>query len=613
MINKGTRIKSGQKPHLRLLDLTFDNGVSKTDKEPKPHGGLRGSKKHPLSPYSYNKTSEYHVQLREDINKLFREEFFDGRGSPAWAFDISKEITHSGESPFHVHGLLSTSKQESDSSSVHNIRRSVTPASSGRNTPRKRNNGSSYYHPPTPHQYLTATDTSQLSAKELKYGRPTRTTLLRARQRCASAPVNSYDARRELVKTLDIDEVDGPDTFRYADHCLSCRETEGTPSSNQINKDVFVAHPDGESPHAFLTGARYNRAHFLDAKSLSVYGVYMPRTNPHGIFMTGHAKRSRDKGQNIPAVPPDSPRSDVDEASKPEAKRPSTAPGKRLLSSSSAQHPGGRPRSAWGENSTTCHLVHGDTEKVVLVTFKGSKNLRNSPESILPSVTGRTAPKMYYRRPRDIPEDTASLHAQPPPTPVGAFSTRDGSDQIQTELDLRGNHVDSAAANADDHEQPPSQIDEDKRLEKITEKADDDYRNDRENISIDPNAMPEDAGLSSFEAKKDISQEPQENNVDKREDSELQDITNVTLNGQNEPAAASKKDSVVDRAESLENKEEVFITNKESSSDAVISSVGDPGTENDSSDLKTDFTTEEEIPTQIHVTITEKQQDPKPN
>lgn len=22
---------------------------------------------------------------------------------------------------------------------------------------------------------------------------------------------------------------------------------------------VFVAHPDGESPHAFLTGARYNR------------------------------------------------------------------------------------------------------------------------------------------------------------------------------------------------------------------------------------------------------------------------------------------------------------------------------------------------------------------
>lgn len=228
MINKGSRAGSGKKPHLRLLDLTFDNGVTKTEPQPKPHGGLRGSKKHPLSPYSFNKTSEYHVQLRDDINKLFREEFFDGRGSPAWAFDISKEITHSGESPFHVHGLLSTSKLESETSSVHNIRRSVTPASSARNTPRKRNTGSSFYHPPSPHQYLTATDTSQLSAKELKYGRPTRTTLLRARQRCASAPVNSYDVRRELVKTVDIDEVDNPDTFRYTDHCLSCR---GTPKN----------------------------------------------------------------------------------------------------------------------------------------------------------------------------------------------------------------------------------------------------------------------------------------------------------------------------------------------------------------------------------------------
>lgn len=47
------------------------------------------------------------------------------------------------------------------------------------------------------------------------------------------------------------------------------------------------------------------RAHLLDAKSLSVYGVYMPRTNPQGIFMTGHAtQRSRDKGHTIPAVPP---------------------------------------------------------------------------------------------------------------------------------------------------------------------------------------------------------------------------------------------------------------------------------------------------------------------
>uniref|UniRef100_A0A8W8IVI9 Uncharacterized protein n=1 Tax=Magallana gigas TaxID=29159 RepID=A0A8W8IVI9_MAGGI len=545
MINKGSRAGSGKKPHLRLLDLTFDNGVTKTEPQPKPHGGLRGSKKHPLSPYSFNKTSEYHVQLRDDINKLFREEFFDGRGSPAWAFDISKEITHSGESPFHVHGLLSTSKLESETSSVHNIRRSVTPASSARNTPRKRNTGSSFYHPPSPHQYLTATDTSQLSAKELKYGRPTRTTLLRARQRCASAPVNSYDVRRELVK-----------------------KSENSPSTNQINKDVLVAHPEGESPHAFLTGARYNRAHFLDAKSLSVYGVYMPRTNPQGIFMTGHAKRSRDKGQNIPAVPPDSPRSDVDDASKPMEKRPSTAP------------------------------------EVVLVTFKGSRNFKSSPESILPSVTGRTAPKTYYRRPRDVPDDSASLHNQPPPTPVGAFSARDGSDQVPNETDQE-NILNSFVENADD--QPPLHTDADNRLEKIAEKTDDDIGENINKSVLSRDIMPEDSGLTSFEAKKDISPKPQESDADSKEGSKLQDITKVTLNGQTEPNC-----NELDSVDSVANaNKEVFITNNDKQVELINDSVDDAAKENGLSDQKTELATEEEIPTQIHVTITEKQQESK--
>lgn len=581
MINKGSRAGSGKKPHLRLLDLTFDNGVTKTEAEPKPHGGLRGSKKHPLSPYSFNKTSEYHVQLRDDINKLFREEFFDGRGSPAWAFDISKEITHSGESPFHVHGLLSTSKLESETSSVHNIRRSVTPASSARNTPRKKNTGSSYYHPPSPHQYLTATDTSKLSAKELKYGRPTRTTLLRARQRCASAPVNSYDVRRELVK-----------------------KSENSPSTNQINKDVLVGHPEGESPHAFLTGARYNRAHFLDAKSLSVYGVYMPRTNPQGIFMTGHAKRSRDKGQNIPAVPPDSPRSDVDEASKPMEKRPSTAPGKRLLSSTPSPHPGGRPRSAWGDNSTTCHLVHGDTEKVVLVTFKRSRNFKSSPESILPSVTGRTAPKTYYRRPRDVPDDSASLHNQPPPTPVGAFSARDGSEQVPNETDQE-NVLNSFVENADD--QPPLHTDADNRLEKIAEKADDDIGENTNKSVLSHDVMPEDSGVTSFETKKDISPKPQESDADSKEGSRLQDITKVTLNGQTEPNCND-----LDSVDSVANaNKQIFITNNDKQVELINDSVDQAAKENSLVDQKTELATEEEIPTQIHVTITEKQQDSK--
>ncbi|XP_048746889.2 uncharacterized protein LOC125659307 isoform X3 [Ostrea edulis] len=571
MINKGSRSEGGQKPHLRLLDLTFDNGVTTSQNGTRPHGGLRGGKKHPLSPYSYNKSSEYHVQLREDINKLFREEFFDGRGSPAWAYDISKEMTHSGESPFHIHGLLSTSKVESEANSVHNIRRSVTPAST-RNTPRKRHNGSSYYHPPTPHQYLTATDTSQLSDKELKYGRPTRTTLLRARQRCASAPVNSYNVKREQVK-----------------------KSENPPSSGQMNKEVFVARSEGESPHAFLTGARYNRAHLLDAKSLSVYGVYMPRTNPQGIFMTGHAtQRSRDKGHTIPAVPPDSPRSDVDEASKPMLKRPSTAPGKRLLSSGSTLHPGGRPRSAWGDNSTTCHLVHGDTEsenekpkkKVVLVTFKGSKNLRSNPESVLPSVTGRTAPKMYYRRPREMTDDLASVHSQPPPTPVGAFSARDGSERVLTETDQENLE---SVQNADE---PPSQSDVEERLEKIVEKNDDDVDDDNKIHNHD--TLPDNSG------QRDINTVLQGTNIENDEEPKTKDINKVDLHGQD----SNKVESVNSEQKTTE---EIFITNHEKHAvNGDVGSVEGTDKEIDHSDLKVEPTAEEEIPTQIHVTITEK-------
>lgn len=37
--------------------------------------------------------------------------------------------------------------------------------------------------------------------------------------------------------------------------------------------------------HAFLIGARYNRAHFVDFKSFSHHGVYMPRDNPNSCFV----------------------------------------------------------------------------------------------------------------------------------------------------------------------------------------------------------------------------------------------------------------------------------------------------------------------------------------
>ena len=61
----------------------------------------------------------------------------------------------------------------------------------------------------------------------------------------------------------------------------------------------------------------------------------------------------------------------------------------------------------------------------VMVTFKTSKP-KNHYESVLPSVTGRTAPKTYYRKPRETTDDAVN---QPPPTPASIFSVKEGSDQ----------------------------------------------------------------------------------------------------------------------------------------------------------------------------------------
>lgn len=242
--------------------------------------------------------------------------------------------------------------------------------------------------------------------------------------------------------------------------------------------------------------------------------------------------------------------------------------------------------------------------EVVLVTFKGSRNFKSSPESILPSVTGRTAPKTYYRRPRDVPDDSASLHNQPPPTPVGAFSARDGSEQVPNDTDQE-NILNSFVENADD--QPPLHTDADNRLEKIAEKTDDDIGENINKSVLNHDIMPEDSGLTSFEAKKDISPKPQESDADSKEGSKLQDITKVTLNGQTEPNC-----NELDSVDSVANaNKEVFITNNDKQVELINDSVDEAAKENGLSDQKTELATEEEIPTQIHVTITEKQQESK--
>ncbi|XP_060065518.1 uncharacterized protein LOC132545864 [Ylistrum balloti] len=454
MTNRSTRARSGKKRGIRLVDLEFQSniqGKENIENGRRPHGGNNGTKKHPLSPYTYNREPTYLQQIRDELDRSQTEKFVEGHRSPNWAIDTSKESNHSGESPLFVHGLLSAKKYDQHGKHLHEPR--TKSLVRGRSAPPKRS-GTLYYRPNTTHQYLSATELHQTSqssdATNLKYGRPTRTTLLRARQRSNSAPVNAYTQRRESAKKMESTQYSAIPTPR---EYLPARKKE-------------------ESTHAFLTGARYNRAHLLDAKGLTVYGVYMPRKNPMACFMTGAASsRLKEKAEEVPP-PPDTPRSEVsdyhDQTSKPEFHpRPSTAPGKRLLSGKMVT-PRDRPKSAWGDAATSCDIIQNESENLsndetsykqqilddiiltpnglnvqgsrVLVSLRSSKQYLRTSESTLPSVTGISVPKVISKRPRDPVEET-SLVNQPPPTPVGGLSVVESERVRKASLSVKDSSI----------------------------------------------------------------------------------------------------------------------------------------------------------------------------
>ncbi|VDI78656.1 Hypothetical predicted protein [Mytilus galloprovincialis] len=177
MTNKSPRSQNGKRPRLKLLDLNFSDNVNEVlSNGRRPHGGLRGSKKHPLSPYSFNKDEQHHQQIKDSVERQTDEDFIERYGSPGWVAEANREVSHGGENPLYINRLLSPCKHDNDSSYTGS--RAVTPTPSGRipNTPKR--GGSLYYRQTTPHQYLSATDLPILSSTEPMpiLGRPTRTT-----------------------------------------------------------------------------------------------------------------------------------------------------------------------------------------------------------------------------------------------------------------------------------------------------------------------------------------------------------------------------------------------------------------------------------------------------
>ncbi|KAK3605345.1 hypothetical protein CHS0354_033834 [Potamilus streckersoni] len=436
MTNKMTRSANGKgevkRPRLRLVEIAFNSKLVAEGliNGRRPHGGTRGSRKYPLSPYSFQKEASYHQQLQEDIDHLISE---DDHDAPYWALETQKEITHSGESPLFVHKLLASSKFEQEHGEIK-FQRSLASSSGRRSAPPMRN-GKMFYRPNRTHQYLSATDLRDLAGSDaqLKYGRPTRTTLLRARHRTTSTPINLYESRREMVKRAEEVKIN---------------------SVYSAPKEFFNLYTsDGESAHAFITGARYNRARFLDAKGLTMYGVYMPRDQPQNCFITGSAKM-RDVGDDIPSAPPDSPRSDTDIKSTPSQSHHLPRPASYKFSSirKSLKPSVTRPRSAWegvaNDAKESQNVVDRPKSAIegkkdihdevivnipdlkgrgVTVILKGQRLVEAmSSDSKLPRVQGVSVPKV---RKSDDPVDEMFMLNQPPSTPINlAEGEKDNQD-----------------------------------------------------------------------------------------------------------------------------------------------------------------------------------------
>ncbi|XP_078694359.1 uncharacterized protein LOC144923578 isoform X2 [Branchiostoma floridae x Branchiostoma belcheri] len=250
----------------RFLDLSFSesrerdggNGGKVLANGRRPHGGVRGTKGYPMSTYSVDQTEEHMDELVQEARKQSSLGQHARTPSPAWVLTVSSQQTHSGEAALLTSQLLASNKGEQTVG--------VKPKK-----PKYKKivvNGLTYHRPMKAHQFLTAADTaSETSSEASSLGRPTRASLLRARHhRSQSAPSSqtSTDIKRYLQRMKD-----------------------QRPLTGKLPKELNpIVAEDGETVHAFLIGARYNRSQVMDVQSLNRFGLFVPRSNPNGCFLT---------------------------------------------------------------------------------------------------------------------------------------------------------------------------------------------------------------------------------------------------------------------------------------------------------------------------------------
>ena len=63
-----------------------------------------------LSQFSLYRSAEDQQQIHNDIDHLIQQEYMEQSSAPRWAIRVSRESTHSGESPLFINKLLAPNK-----------------------------------------------------------------------------------------------------------------------------------------------------------------------------------------------------------------------------------------------------------------------------------------------------------------------------------------------------------------------------------------------------------------------------------------------------------------------------------------------------------------------
>ncbi|XP_070539291.1 uncharacterized protein [Ptychodera flava] len=257
--NRGRNMTKGQgtgyrknSRNLRYLNLSFGNGTDSSSFSSKsnghrPHGGYKVMLKSRLSQVQVPKTSKskkYLESVRNDCATKQEQEKLQQASSPQWVHGAASSRNHTGEFPLFTQQYLSSNKNEQMDASggglhIHRI-----------HSPDNRSEGE-YFRPNRMHQYLTATEMPNDSKRgvDIKLGRPTRTSLLRARHRSQSAP------------QLNSSHTD----VRHLHLIGQISDSANKPKKQVLHRNLLPS-TGPESLHQFLTGARYNRARWIDQR-----------------------------------------------------------------------------------------------------------------------------------------------------------------------------------------------------------------------------------------------------------------------------------------------------------------------------------------------------------